>query len=352
MNNFIGKDDFVWWLGVVEDRQDPLNLGRCKVRIFGWHTENKELIPTDSLPWAQPLIPINQSLTNGTAQEGDYVFGFFLSGLSGQTPCIVGVFPGIIQEFANNSKGFTDARTESLLSKSPRKPIIQDSSWTEGQPKLNPTIIGEPTTSRVYRNEKIDKTLIGYRINTLDKNVPTSDGSTWSEPTTTYDSKAPYNRVFESESGHLFEFDDTPGHERINLTHRKGSFVEFYPDGQRVTKILAKDYEIVLEDKNIHIKGMCNVTIDGDTNLYVKGDVNEKIEGNKETTILGNYELSVTGDVKIEGKTINLNNGTMGAARIGDTADTGDEGTKAHFDMNLPGTNVIETGSSTVFIGD
>jgi hypothetical protein len=40
------------------------------------------------------------------------------------------------------------------------------------------------------------------------------------------------------------------------------------------------------------------------------------------------------------------------AARIGDTADTGDEGTEEHYDLNDAGTNVIETGSSTVFIGD
>ena len=39
MNNFIGKDGFNWWVGVVENRMDPLKLGRCQVRIFGYHTE-------------------------------------------------------------------------------------------------------------------------------------------------------------------------------------------------------------------------------------------------------------------------------------------------------------------------
>ena len=66
----------------------------------------------------------------------------------------------------------------------------------------------------------------------------------------------------------------------------------------------------------------------------------------------GNYNLNVTGDIKINGKTVNINRGTKGAARIGDTADTGDDGTGSHFDVNSPGTNVIETGSGTVFIGD
>ena len=47
-----------------------------------------------------------------------------------------------------------------------------------------------------------------------------------------------------------------------------------------------------------------------------------------------------------------MNRGTMGAARIGDTADTGDTGTGGPNDTNEAGTNVIESGSGTVFIGD
>ena len=43
---FQGKDGFVWWNGVVENRKDPLFLGRCKVRILGWHTEDKSMLPT------------------------------------------------------------------------------------------------------------------------------------------------------------------------------------------------------------------------------------------------------------------------------------------------------------------
>ena len=27
-------DQFIWFTGVVEDRMDPLRLGRCKVRAF------------------------------------------------------------------------------------------------------------------------------------------------------------------------------------------------------------------------------------------------------------------------------------------------------------------------------
>ena len=42
--DFAGKNGFIWWIGVVEDRVDPLKLGRCRVRCFGWHTEEKNKI--------------------------------------------------------------------------------------------------------------------------------------------------------------------------------------------------------------------------------------------------------------------------------------------------------------------
>lgn len=342
--NRLGHDNFVWWIGVVEDRGDPLHLGRCRVRIFGSHTENKQLIKTQELPWAQPIVPVNGSLLSGTPQEGDYAFGFFLDGASSQAPCIIGIFPGIPQNYGNQQKGFFDPRSEAELQNSPRKTKIINDSLTEDTPKLNPTILGEPTNSRLSRNKKIEETLVGYRNNTLDKNVQTSAGSNWSEPQSSYSAKFPYNRVLETESGHLLEFDDTPSHERISLTHRKGTFEEFHPDGSKVTKVVGDNFEIMLSDNNVHIKGDCNVTIDGNANLYVKGDVVEKVDGD--------YSLNVSGNISLDGKTINLNQGTMGAARIGDTADTGDQGTTGHFDLNTAGTNVIETGSSTVFIGD
>ena len=94
-NNFLGLDRFIWWVGVIEHRGDPLKMGRCRVRIFGWHTENKELIPTDELPWAQPMVPINTSLNNAAPQEGDFAFGFFMDGENAQFPMMIGVVPYI-----------------------------------------------------------------------------------------------------------------------------------------------------------------------------------------------------------------------------------------------------------------
>ena len=35
-----------YFYGIVEDRQDPLKLGRVRVRMLGYHSDDKALIPT------------------------------------------------------------------------------------------------------------------------------------------------------------------------------------------------------------------------------------------------------------------------------------------------------------------
>jgi hypothetical protein len=127
MAQFMGKDGFVWWQGVVEDRHDPLYLGRCKVRILGWHSENKNDQPTVSLPWAYPVAPITSASQTGVGStplgpvEGTWVLGFYRDGDAGQEPLFFGTLGGIPERDAkgvNNDgtaiggEGFLDPRIE------------------------------------------------------------------------------------------------------------------------------------------------------------------------------------------------------------------------------------------------
>ena len=97
-NNFMGASGFVWWVGEIENRMDPLKFGRCQVRIFGWHTENKALLPTTELPWSQVILPVNNSRVMDPPRLGEWVVGFFMDGENAQYPVIMGVLPGIKQE--------------------------------------------------------------------------------------------------------------------------------------------------------------------------------------------------------------------------------------------------------------
>lgn len=95
------------WTGVVEDTKDPLKTGRCRVRIFGVHSENLLEVPTSHLPWAICTNAPNGMHSFSTPLEGDLVIGVFGDGKSAQMPIITHVIPGFIKKGFDSSKGFS-----------------------------------------------------------------------------------------------------------------------------------------------------------------------------------------------------------------------------------------------------
>ena len=98
------------------------------------------------------------------------------------------------------------------------------------------------------------------------------------EPKSSYNAQYPFNHVRETESGHIVEFDDTPGHERIHEYHRSGTFYEVHPDGSKVTKIVGNDYEIIHNNKQLRVRGQLNIIVDGDADVYVRGSMNAQVD--------------------------------------------------------------------------
>lgn len=101
-----GLDKVVMFFGIVEDRNDPLKLGRCKVRVFGVHPDDQTLVTTDQLPWAMPIMPIiGNAGTLGMGFSpvgptvGTHVVGFFADGIERQQPFFFGVVPGSVGHF-------------------------------------------------------------------------------------------------------------------------------------------------------------------------------------------------------------------------------------------------------------
>lgn len=284
--NFIGLEGFIWWIGVVEDRNDPEQLGRVRVRCFGWHTDQKELIPTDSLPWAHPVIPINNPNVY-TPKEGDMVFGFFIDGNNAQNPAIMGVLPGKPDGKPDYQKGFSDPRTD--FGSAPNKPDDPAEAYPKGK------YLKEQTTNRLSRG-KTDSTVIATRKKNLKKNIVSAGGVSWAEPPPAFNPKYPYNNALETESGHALEFDDTPGQERIHLAHRKGTFFEIDKDGNEVHKVVKDNYELVMGSDYVYINGKCSVTVGGDCNL--------KVGGNMNVEVAGGINISAGGDIRMKGKKV------------------------------------------------
>jgi len=89
-----------FWYGIVEDRQDPLKIGRVRVRVHGVHTHIKDQISTPDLPWAQVILPTTEAGLSGFGRgnglvEGSTVFGFWRDENYMQDPVVLGVAAGM-----------------------------------------------------------------------------------------------------------------------------------------------------------------------------------------------------------------------------------------------------------------
>ena len=114
---FMGQDGFIWFVGVVEDRNDPISIGRVRVRCLGFHTADLNELPTADLPWAHVMHPVTDPAMHGMGStpsflvEGSWVIGFFRDAQEKQQPIIIGSLPGVPSEEANYSEGFNDPRS-------------------------------------------------------------------------------------------------------------------------------------------------------------------------------------------------------------------------------------------------
>lgn len=95
----------MFFVGVVEDRDDPRAEGRVKVRAFGVHGSNRD-IPTTELPWATLIIG-NHDVNFTPPPLNAWVFGFFIDGRDAQQPMILGLIPSQSYELVDpETKGW------------------------------------------------------------------------------------------------------------------------------------------------------------------------------------------------------------------------------------------------------
>ena len=121
----------------------------------------------------------------------------------------------------------------------------------------------------------------GLNMVFADKQSASSAG--WSEPEPPYAAQYPFNKARQTESGHIEEWDDTPGAERVHIFHRSGSFIEMHPDGKVVYKSMSHAYQISMGDHDVKVKGNCNISVDGNATVHAKGEVH--LQGDEDINI-------------------------------------------------------------------
>ena len=352
---FMGQDGFVWFVGVVEDRNDPELLGRVRVRCLGFHTDNLDDLPSSDLPWAHVMHPVTDPSMQGLGStpsflvEGSWVIGFFRDAYEKQQPVIIGSLPGAPASAANPDRGFND----------PRSPNSKQDQY-KGTPRYGPYPVdgktyempsgheyGEADTNRLAQGEtsethnsllarrrnrlrgdptKVDET-VGVDDDLFGASAPTDEVKGTGIPTATQpflktvsdvaveetrgfweephpksiqidekpyiSSQYPYNHVHETESGHIREIDDSPGSERLFTQHMSGTFEEIHPDGSKVVKIVGDNYEIVAGASNVSITGNVNLTVAGTVRELIRGDYHLEVEGNYTQKIHKNHRVKV-----------------------------------------------------------
>ena len=159
-------------------------------------------------------------------------------------------------------------------------------------------LLNEPDTNRLARGV-IKDTSIAYKDQTRTTGIPGPFKSSWEQPIAPFGGRYPYNKVMETESGHVMMFDDTTGHETVSIYHRKGSFLDIDSNGTQVNKIVGDGYTIYDRNGMIYIAGKCNLTVGNSVNIMVLGDANIEVNGATNAILHGQTDIGVGDDLNL-----------------------------------------------------
>jgi lysozyme len=215
----------------------------------------------------------------------------------------------------NNQTLEEEAAASNETQNIPTRPVGSsnpDGSQSSGRPESDAQEVGfkdpnekyplykeEPDTNRLARHEFIEKTVVVSKEAALLTGVETARKKTWSQPFIPYNSDYPFNHSYESESGHLMEFDDTPNAERVHLYHKTGTFLEIDHNGTQVNRIVGDGFEILERNGHVYIGGSAFVTIKGDSNILVENALNLDVKGVTTIRVFNDANIAVGGNCKM-----------------------------------------------------
>lgn len=220
--------------GIVKSVSDPLKLGRVQVKVYDLHDK----IKTEDLSWSQVMMPANTPAINGTGQSVNLAVGSLVAGI---------FLDGMMQEFM-------------VMGSLPTK--------TDGVEDNNVRVRAE-----------------------ADPNADEETGAY--QPASTYAPEYPYNNVMETESGHVKEYDDTPGLERITERYKSGTQYEIAANGSKTERIVRDNYRLVVGHDTLEVFGDVRIIVSGNADIAIAGNMNSAVNGSITAT-------STTGDITLK----------------------------------------------------
>lgn len=277
----IGIQSPLFFVGVVENNNDPRKEGRIQVRAFGLHGRNTD-IASEDLPWAT-LVANPASVGNFMLPPlNSFVVGFFLDGRDAQQPLILGLLPSLMHEPIDpnlNGWGNIDVENYELLAMGAR-----------------PQDIGSHNIPNLARAELVEETYVAEREAARIRNISIAGtDETWEEPSSGYNAVYPFNRVLETAAGHVVEIDDTPGSERIHIRHKSGSYIQVDATGSKAQRTFGDNTDITDGDLKVLVEGKVSITVNGDAHTFIKGNKYETVEGDSTVQVRGNLNFDVGG---------------------------------------------------------
>lgn len=186
--------------------------------------------------------------------------------------------------------GITDKELEAELGTSVSTPIEKDGFIDPSQSYPTRRYSGIQSTNLEARG--IEENLVPFGGGDVDVDLEIREfgGSMY-----------PYNQVRKTASGHVTEFDDTPGRNRILIMHNCGTGIEMMPDGtviintsKNMIRIAAGDEKVIIEgDGEVVYHGNLKMRVDGNFDLNVGGDLNIDVGGDHSEDIKGGYRQDI-----------------------------------------------------------
>ncbi|NDG31168.1 hypothetical protein EB118_14000 [bacterium] len=335
MRNFLGRDGFIWWFGIVEDANDPLKLGRCRVRIFGYNPPiSDNAVVTEDLPWATAIHSPNTWGVYNTPEIGDWVLGFFLDAMNAQEPAIIGIIPGIPkksnQYFGKEPRVFKDTKLP-VRSFSSIVNFVEslDLNWN-----LANTIIWESKSDNKSKT-KHGNFLMFYDQENNEQVILASSNNHIIRMSDKENDK--FISII-STANNVFKIDDN--NNAISLLHNKGSYININNIGITLSTNTAAN--VIVSNEKISLYSKTGHTIDLDE---TSNKLTIKHKGGTQIVIdsTGKIMMTAIDDIEINSKdiVINSDNFTINA----DNVDINSTGT---LDLSGASGSITATGGFNV----